>query len=242
MSKNLIVVRSPLTDLQKISMIEQYSKGIPVETIALSVSREPHEVTKFIDTTINNMETIRETNLLTLGKPVYNITKKHPTKFITDDFLSLIDSNSEAYAYYFAQTGDNKFSLQQSGFDIGIPQNLSKVTKDYLFKIRGQFLRDIPYVKQYIKEDQDRKIAEYRVEKPQIQMDLVGQIEELKEVVVDDPRQRPNLLKAIEMLGRTIGAFTDRVEVEETDAKSGLEIILERAKREAAGTYTIEDV
>jgi len=132
--------------------------------------------------------------------------------------------------------------LQQSGFDIGIPQNLSKVTKDYLFKIRGQFLRDIPYVKQYIKEDQDRKIAEYRVEKPQIQMDLVGQIEELKEVVVDDPRQRPNLLKAIEMLGRTIGAFTDRVEVEETDAKSGLEIILERAKREAAGTYTIEDV
>jgi hypothetical protein len=47
------------------------------------------------------------------------------------------------------------------------------------------------------------------------------------------------------MLGRTIGAFTDRVEVEETDARSGLSIILEKAKREAkgitSGSYTIED-
>jgi hypothetical protein len=79
-------------------------------------------------------------------------------------------------------------------------------------------------------------------------MELVGQIEQLKEVVSYEPRQRTNLLKAIELLGRTIGAFVDRLEVEEVDAKSGLQILMERAKKEASngkeitkGSYTVED-
>jgi hypothetical protein len=63
-------------------------------------------------------------------------------------------------------------------------------------------------------------------------MELVNQIEELKELSVNDTKHRVNLLKAIEMLGRTIGSFTDRVEVEETDAKSGLEILMAKVKGE----------
>ena len=53
-----------------------------------------------------------------------------------------------------------------------------------------------------------------------------------------EPRQRGNLLKSLEMLGRTIGSFTDRVEVEETDAKSGLDILMEKIKdEEGVATY-----
>ena len=40
------------------------------------------------------------------------------------------------------------------------------------------------------------------------------------------------------MLGRSIGAFTDRIETQETDAKSGLEILMERAKSEV-GEVTV---
>jgi len=79
------------------------------------------------------------------------------------------------------------------------------------------------------------------VEKPVIQHELIHQVEELKEVVKHEPRQRSNLLKAIEMLGRTIGSFTDRVEVEETDAKSGLDILMDKIKEEEGVTVYGED-
>ena len=52
-------------------------------------------------------------------------------------------------------------------------------TKDYVYRIRGQFIRDIAGVKAIIKAEQDRRIAEYNCEKPQVQMEIVRQIEEL---------------------------------------------------------------
>jgi hypothetical protein len=243
-----IIRREPLTDSQKFQILDQYALGIPVATIAASVSRDTSEISKLVNHQLYNMTAIKETRLL-IGNPCSSELRlrmgKAPTKFITTAFLDLLEDKAEAYAYYYAQTGDNKFSLIQSGLDIGIAQNLNKNTKDYVMRIRGQFIRDMPPIKKFIQEEQDRRVKEYRVEKAQIQMELVNQVEELKELVVQDPKQRTNLLKSIEMLGRTIGAFTDRVEVEETDARSGLSIILEKAKREAkgitSGSYTIED-
>lgn len=246
METKQIIRREPLTDAQRFQILNQYSQGIPISHIAESVSRDRDEISKFISSTLNDMTAIKETQLL-IGNPCSAVLKvrrgKAPSKFITTAFLDLLEDKAEAYAYYFAQTGDNKFSLIQSGLDVGIAQNLNRNTKDYVMRIRGQYIRDMPPVKKYIQEEQDRRIREYHLEKAQIQMELVNQVEELKELVVTDPRQRTNLLKSIEMLGRTIGAFTDRMEVEETDAKSGLSIILAKAKKEAmgAGTYSIED-
>lgn len=239
------VLRSPLTDAQKFQILLKYSQGIPTGDIAKSVSRDTKEITHFVVSTLDDMTAIRETKLL-MGKPCSAELKvrmgKAPSKFITTAFLDRVEDQAEVYAYFFAQTGDNKFALIQSGLDIGIAQNLNKNTKDYVMRIRGQYLRDLPPIKKFIQQEQDRRIKEYHLEKAQVQMELVNQVEELKELVVIDPRQRTNLLKAVEMLGRTIGAFTDRMEVEETDAKSGLSIILAKAKKEvSAGTYTIED-
>ena len=235
--------KKDLTDQERYQIILKYSEGVPIKEIAESVSRDKREITKFISKTLNGMTAIKETNALQqdvhLGASL-QFHGKNPSKFITTSFLKEIDTKAEIYAYYFAQTGDSKFSLIQSGLDMGIPQGMRKRTKDYVYKIRGQFLRDIPQVKDIIRVEHDKRIREYHIEKPQIQMELVSQIEELKEVVKDDPRQRVNLLKAVEMLGRTIGSFTDRVEVEETDAKSGLEILMAKAKGEVKGVTVYE--
>lgn len=227
--------KEPLTDAQLYSILDQYSQGVPVSQIASSVSRDANEVSKIIQKKLREMNAVRETNDLIIGTHTAQLKRQRgaaPSKFITSSFLSAIETQAEVYAYYYSQTGDNKFALIQSGLDVGIPKTMKKATKDYVYRIRGQYLRDIPIIAKYIREEQDKRIAEYRLEKPQVQMELVNQVEELKEVVVNEPRQRSNLLKAIELLGRSIGAFTDRVEVEETDAKSGLEILMEKVKGE----------
>lgn len=239
----VVIKRKPLDDAQKYQILLKYSQGIPVAEIAESVSRDRKEISNYIQGMLQDMSSIKETNELLqvrCSADLKRVQGSTPTRFLTSDFLSKVDEKAEIYAYYYAHTGDNKFSLEQSGLDQGIAPRVSKQSKDYILRIRGQYLRDIPSIKQYIKEIQDQRIAEYHIEKPQIQMELVNQVEELKEVVQYEPKQRANLLKAIEMLGRTIGAFTDRVEVEEADAKSGLQIILEKAKKEAG--YTIEDI
>lgn len=244
-----VIVRKqkrPLTDEEKYRILDQYSQGVPVVDIASSVSRDTKTIRVLIQEKLKEMNAIRETNDL-IGNPCTSTLAKRrgstPSKFITTAFLDEIDEKAFTYAYYYSATGDNKFSLDQSGLSIGIPKNMRKATKDYVYRIRGQYLRDIPTVGTYIKEEQQKRIENYELQKPQIQMELVNQIEEMKELVANDPRQRTNLLKSIEMLGRTIGAFTDRVEVEEVDAKSGLEILMSRAKAEVieAGTYEVED-
>lgn len=224
-----------LDDATKYLILKQYSEGVPVSEISKQVSKNRNNISKFIQSTLKSMETVRETNDLIVGTHTVALKKQQggtPTKFLTANFLTLCETNADIYAYYFAQTGDNKFALDESGLAVGIPKNMRKSTKDYVYRIRGQFLRDIATVKAIIKEEQDRRIKEYNIEKPQVQMELVNQIEQLKEVVAHDPRQRVNLLKAIEMLGRSIGAFTDRVETVETDARSGLEILMAKAKGE----------
>lgn len=234
--KSKVIKRTPLDDAQKYQILKQYAEGVPVEQIARSVSRDTNDITKFIQYQLRGMNTIRETNDLIVTKNNPKLLKNQqgptPTKFITPSFLSAIETQGSVYAYYFAQTQDNKFALEQSGLHTGLPAKLKQSTKDYVYRIRGQFLRDIPEIKQYLKDDMDRKIKEYNIEKPQVQMELMNQIDQLKELAVNDTRQRSNLLKAIEMLGRSIGAFTDRVEVEETDARSGLEILMQKAKDE----------
>lgn len=247
MRKASVIVRKPLEDSEKYQIISKYSEGVPLEEIALGVSRDTRVVQELILQTLNSMNSIKETNDLLKVQCSSDLRKVQgatPTRFLSADFLQKLEDSAEIYAYYYGQTGDNKFSLEQAGLASGLSIRMPKQTRDYILRIRGQYIREIPSIKKYIQEIQDKKIQEYKCEKPQVQMELVSQIEELKEVVVNDPRQRGNLLKALELLGRTIGAFTDRVEVEEADARSGLQIILERARKEAmgSGTYEITDV
>ena len=237
-----VIKRTGLTDAQKYKILLDYSKGVAVRDIAAEVGRDRRFISNMIQQTLKEMNTIRETNDLIVGTSETKMTLQrgiNPTKFLTQDFLSLIETKGEMYAYYFGKTSDNVFALKQSGLDQGIAPNLKQQTKQYVYRIRGQFLREIPEIKIIIKEELDKRIKESGIEKPHIQMELLTQIEELKELCVDDPKQRVNLLKAVEMLGRTIGAFTDRIETVETDARSGLEILMEKIKQENSGDVPI---
>jgi len=238
--KATVVVRKTtqsLTEEEKYKILEMYMSGCDIDEICKDVARDKGNVTKFINHTITSLNTVKETReLVTTTNIPKPTTSASSSQFITPQFLSLIESNGEMYAYYFAQTGDNHFALHQSGLDVGIYKGMSKKTKDYISRVRGQFLRDIPHLRKIIQREQDRRINEYNLEKPQVQMELVNQIEELKELSITDPKYRPQLLKAIELLGKTIGAFQENIHVEETDAKTGLDILMAKVKGEVS-TY-----
>jgi len=83
------------------------------------------------------------------------------------------------------------------------------------------------------------------VSKKYVQSELIKQVEQLKEVIASDngsQRARGAMLKAIELLGRSVGAFVDKVQVEQVDPSKALDQLIEMAKEETAhGTYRIED-
>ncbi len=77
------------------------------------------------------------------------------------------------------------------------------------------------------------------VSKEYVQSELVSQLEELKEVCIDDPRQRSNLLKTVELLGRSIGAFSDKIQVEEVSPNQALDKLIEMSKNSIVSIKTL---
>jgi len=239
MTKEKVTVRrrtiSSLTDADRYSVLKGYAEGVDVKQMARQFEVSDQELSKFIQSHLRSSLITRETNELmqTTNKNVLgNAVSGTITKCLTPAFIAKVEENMDIYAYYYVQSGDNEFAIKESGLDIGIPPNLRAAHKNNILKIRGQFIRDIPVVKKYIREEQDRRMAENNIDKVYVQRELIDQIDQLKMLAVDDSRQRANLLKSIEMLGKTIGAFTERVEIEETDAKKGLDILMERIKQE----------
>jgi hypothetical protein len=233
-----------LSDSEKFKIIVKYAEGVSPAKLGHEFGVSTDTIKTLVNPLSSSLSLVQETNKLIAGTKgrsflPLNVPK---SKFINEPFLERIEEGAAIYAYYFANSGDNKFALESAGLHLGVPANATKMTKEYVWRVRGQYLREIPEVKRIIQEEHDKKIAEFHIDKPHVQLELVSQIEELKNLVAYDPRQRSNLLKAIEMLGRTIGAFTDRVEVEEVDAKSGLQLLMEKARSETKQIGTGEPI
>lgn len=222
---------SSLSAEEKLRVIEAYAAGVDVSQVAKELEVPEKECHKYIQSTLKNMLIVRETNELIRNQH----QERHPTsinRLLSADFLSRVDDAMESYAYYFAETSDNQFALAQSGLDKGIPRTLSKEARMNVLKVRGQYLRSIPAVASYIKERQEQRIKELGIDKSFVQRELVEQIEQLKVIAQEDSKQRTNLLRSIELLGRSIGAFQDSIRVEEGNAKTGLDLIMEKVKGE----------
>lgn len=222
---------SSLSAEEKLRVLEAYAAGVDVSQVAKELEVPEKECHKYIQSTLKNMLIVRETNELIRNQH----QERHPTsinRLLSADFLSRVDDAMESYAYYFAETSDNQFALAQSGLDKGIPRTLSKEARMNVLKVRGQYLRSIPAVASYIKERQEQRIKELGIDKSFVQRELVEQIEQLKVIAQEDSKQRTNLLRSIELLGRSIGAFQDSIRVEEGNAKTGLDLIMEKVKGE----------
>lgn len=235
---------SSLTKEERYDILKGYSEGLDVKAMATEYQLCDNKLSAFIQRQLKDMLVVRETNELmqqpAKGKPVGAAIQGSISKCLTPAFLQKVDEEADIYAYYFVQTNDNVFALKTSGLDVGIPKSMKATQKQYVYNIRGQYIRAIPAVRDFIRAEQDKLMLDKNINKVYVQRELVEQIEQLKYLSVEDPRQRSNLLKSIEMLGKTVSAFTERIELGDADAKTGLDILMERIQKEESGEDTIE--
>lgn len=228
-----------LDDSQRYDILRRYKLGETAATISADMGLNPDSTKEFIANEIKGLSTIQETNKLISCAEGLPVTPINPTTLMNDKFLEDVDDKKEVYAYYYAMTGSNTHALKESGLDKYLPRGIAAKTKGYTLGIRGKYLRDLPGMQKYINDIRDMRVRDLDLSKSFIQSELVEQLEQLKELASDDPKYRSYLLKTIELLGKTMAAFSDTLIVEEATPKTGLEILMARAKAEAAGDTTI---
>ena len=227
-------------DATRYDILRRYRLGETLVSIANLKNLSLDILKVFVSSEIQGLSTIQEINKLTNEARGLITTVRNPTALMNEKFLDCVDDGKEVYAFYYAMTGSNEHALEQAGLDKWIPTGAGAKTKRYTLSVRGKFIRDLPGIQEYINEIRDKRLKDMDLGKPYIQSELVEQIEQLKEISGDDPKYRSNLLKAIELLGRTMEAFSDKITIEEADPRSGLEILMARAKEEVNGVTVYE--
>jgi hypothetical protein len=233
---------STLTDAQKYKVLNRYKLGETIGDIAKSLKVDLDTTKDFIAKEITGLTTVREINKLTEEARGLPMTPINPSTLMNTKFLEDVDDKKEVYAYYYAMTGSNEHALKESKLDLYLPRSITVKTKRYTLGVRGKFIRDLPGIQSYINDIRDMRVKDLRLDKPFIQSELVEQLEQLKELAGDDPKYRGHLLKTIELLGRTMAAFSDTLVLEEANPKTGLEILMARAKSEISEDVTTYEV
>ena len=164
----------------------------------------------------------------------------HP-KIINEVFLEQLSDESDdyltdaeaQYVWILVHTSNNTRALADSGLDKGLVKPRTKdspVSYENSLKIRGYYLRGKANVKAYLLELRERKLTDTQCDTGYVQGALINEIEFMQEE--SDPKNKTNLLRAIELLGKTIpGTFSETIKVEEVRPDQALDTLLEMAKK-----------
>jgi hypothetical protein len=157
------------------------------------------------------------------------------TSVISDklkDYISLDDGDltpaEQLYCYLWVSTGSNDTALKESGFEECL--DTKAATRKQML---GMYLREKKNLKHYISLLMDSKLDEIRASKELVQHEILEQIQQCKEALARGGlrnNERGNLLKAIELLGKTVGAFEEKIRVTEVSAADALDNLIEMTK------------
>lgn len=237
---------SKLTPEKQWSIAKEYAEGtLTVTQLAEKYNTSPDNIGLIATRCWKNLTNMKETRaLVSFGSASsqHSLKVLHNTNLINQQFLDLLSpSGTEAtltdaesiYAWIYVHTGENQLALEQSGLHVGLlysknDPNKSNPNFEKACSLRGMYLRSLPNVASYIKELRERRFVDQDISKARVQSELIDQLAQLKES--GDPRNKTHILKTIELLGKTIGAFVERVEVTEVDPSKALDHLIDMAK------------
>lgn len=235
-----------LSEKEKWLLLTEYSSDptTPISLIAEKYNITPESMTKAIERFYHSFVQAKETKLLITeqqleqnqekrkGEIIYYKKFNHPST-MNEKFLELLgegDECSEAehtYAYTYIFTGNNERALKESGLDVGLSRDCRTNSKAIL-KVRGYFLRSLPRIKQLIEDLRSSKLEDIVIDKAMVQSELVDLLYQLKEE--GSPTTVNQRLRIIEDLAKTCGAMSERIEVQNVDPSSALDILIMKAK------------
>lgn len=252
------VLRKNKDNLDHMAIVKDYADGeLSVSEIAQKHHTTSNNVGLIASRFWKSLTNMRESRLLEestkdgqAGFDAKHALKElHGSTQINQEFLDLLSdpsanllSDPEAvYAWTYVHSGDLRLSLKTSGLDIGLAREKKKDSRfsyDHACMLRGQYLNCKANIAGYIKELRETRLIDADVGKARIQSELIEQIEQLKST--GDTRNRASILRAIELLGKTVGAFVDRVEVKEVNASDALDRLIEMAQEAEVNPVPIE--
>jgi len=241
---------------QKWRIVMEYAEGVlSVGQIAEKYGTSSDGVSLIVNRMWQSLTNVRESRALLSGDSPDRrkaLTILRGTNLINQKFLAMLSiapelsdrefipttdmTDPEAiYCWTYVHTGDNHTALLQAGLDIGLLKTKrhgiddgDRLSYDKAVTLRGLYLRQLPHIAAYIKDLRERRFVDQDVSKSRIQSELIDQLEQMKQE--GDPKYRKDILRTIELLGKTIGAFVERVEITEVDPAKALDELINMAK------------
>lgn len=226
----------------RLNMIYDFSRGIDLEDLSTKYNYTYKDIHKAVNKLLEDLLNIKESRVLEDNKykkglkgPIQvSIRKLKDYKLINEDFLSLLSEDDSKtlseeeslFSYLYVYRGDAHEGLEASGLSTGLIKGSESYRK--ALTIRAAYLKEKPNVASYIQRLREERYVTTDVTKDSVQSMLLEELAVMKER--GDVRDRVNIRQTIELLGKTIGAFTERVEIHEVDPSTSLDLLIEMAK------------
>ena len=245
-----------LSRSEQIELLDAYLEGRMGHDLDSAFNLKQGETLFYIRDLIDRLDTLLQLNMewhkieKMQGVPEFNMNKTLAT--VVDKQLEretvrlyLSEPDSEeltphelAFAWLLFSTGHMPTALKESE----MIKALGTKTGAYV-QLLGQFLLTKPNIKAYVDHLRDNAIANTEMSKTFIQNELVEQIIQLKNKLASDetPRtaDRGYLISCIQLLGKTMASFTDKIQVEEINHGEALDTLIEMSKEEIRSTYKV---
>ena len=254
MKKNTTTKKSPTVlrrkkNIEHSTVIEDYIAGkLTVKQIAEKHSTSEENVGLIVQRHWKALTNMRESRaLLAPAKESLKyetgqqkaLRELRSTELINEEFAEelshdesdLLTEAESIYAWTYVHTGDAIEALKLAKLDVGLYKERGKESRfsyDRALILRSHYLNAKPNVSRYIQELRETRYVEQDVSKQKVQGELLDQLAYLKQS--GDPRDRKEILRCIELLGKTVGAFTERIEVREVNPVDALDKLIEMAQ------------
>jgi hypothetical protein len=237
-------------DLNKtLEAVGMYSAGRSIEEISEELGWETASVRTAINQHFMNLKTLLETEALVASQTADgNVVAKRTTKQlncfknqrkidedINKSFLEKLSdphdrllSNEEVmFCYLSVHEGDARKAL----IDSGLAEGLTKSANGYqrALKLRILMLKGKINIIKYINGLQIDYAKELNINKEVIQTTIMRQLAQLEEQ--QDPRNAASIAKLTEQLGRTVGAFSDKIVIQEVSFDDAMDRMLDMRKK-----------
>lgn len=220
------------------NILDDYLKGVPIKELVGKYNYSDKHIRDMIENHHQQLVNARSANALAVTqKDGYNpvLEKLKKIEVLNQEFFDKLSpedsptlSEEEAlFAWMYVHRGDSREAVEMSTLDVGLFKDQPVTYKRGIFS-RAVYLQHKPNVASYIKELRNTKYRQDDVNKTYVQELLLEEIQQIKEK--GDKKDSKTLSRLIELLGKTIGAFTERVEVMEVDPSKSLDLLIDMAK------------
>lgn len=220
------------------NILDDYLKGAPIKELVGKYNYSDKHIRDMIENHHQQLVNARSANALAITqKDGYNpvLEKLKKIEVLNQEFFDKLSpedsptlSEEEAlFAWMYVHRGDSREAVEMSTLDVGLFKDQPVTYKRGIFS-RAVYLQHKPNVASYIKELRNTKYRQDDVNKTYVQELLLEEIQQIKEK--GDKKDSKTLSRLIELLGKTIGAFTERVEVMEVDPSKSLDLLIDMAK------------